>query len=97
MTLITEPYLITEDELATKIKSIKNNPDTDLIIISASHNRQADGWVVLITHTQIDLKKSHLYKIKVRDEIREKSYKNLDVLVERMKKKGAETVVINLI
>jgi hypothetical protein len=88
--------LITENELETKVRSFKDT-STDKIIVSAS--QRDDGWWVLsISHNQIleNIEHKYLYKIKIRDENKEKGYKSLDILAKRLKEIGIEVFAIVL-
>ena len=87
---------ITENELETKVKSYRGK-STDKITVSA--NQRGDGWWVLsITHNQIieNIEHKHQYKIKIRDENKEKSYGSLDILAKRLKEIGIEVFAIKL-
>ena len=94
--IIMTAEFITENELETKVKSFREK-STDKIIVSA--NQRDDGWWVLsITHNQkIENKEyNYLYKIKVRDKGKEKSYKNLNILAKRLREIGIEVFAIKL-
>jgi hypothetical protein len=83
--------LITENELEVKVRSFKDK-STDRIVVSANQ------WFLKITHTQnIENKEyKYHYKIKVRDEDKEKGYKSLDKLAKRLKEIGIEVFAIVL-
>ena len=86
---------ITENELETKVESFREK-STDKIIVSA--NQRGEKWFLSITHNQkIENKEyNYPYKIKVRDEIKEKGYKSLDKLAKRLKEIGIEVFAISL-
>jgi hypothetical protein len=87
--------LITENELETKVRSFKDK-STDRIVVSA--NQRDEKWFLSITHNQKieNIEHKYLYKIKVRDEIKEKGYKSLDILAKRLKEIGIEVFAISL-
>ena len=87
--------LITENELEVKVRSFKDK-STDRIVVSA--NQRGEKWFLSISHTQnIENKEyKYLYKIKVRDENKEKSYTSLDKLAKRLKEIGIEVFAIVL-
>ena len=87
--------LITENELEVKVRSFKDK-STDRIVVSA--NQRGEKWFLSISHTQnIENKEyKYLYKIKVRDENKEKSYTSLDKLAKRLKEIGVEIFAIVL-
>ena len=87
--------LITENELETKVKSYRGK-STDKIIVSAT--QRGEKWFLSITHNQkIENKEyNYPYKIKVRDELKEKGYKSLDILAKRLKEIGIEVFAISL-
>ena len=87
--------LITENELETKVRSFKDK-STDRIVVSA--NQRNEKWVLKISHTQnIENKEyKYHYKIKVRDENKEKGYTSLDKLAKRLKEIGVEVFAIVL-
>jgi hypothetical protein len=87
--------LITENELEVKVRSFKDK-STDRIVVSA--NQRDEKWVLKISHTQnIENKEyKYLYKIKVRDENKEKGYTSLDKLAKRLKEIGVEVFAIVL-
>ena len=88
--------LITENELEIKVRSFKDK-STDRIVVSA--NQRGEKWFLKISHTQnIENKEyKYLYKIKVRDENKEKSYTSLDKLAKRLKEIGIEVFAISMI
>ena len=87
--------LITENELEVKVKSFKDK-STDRIVVSAS--QRGEKWFLSISHTQkIENKEyKYLYKIKIRDENKEKGYTSLDKLAKRLKEIGIEVFAIKL-
>ena len=87
--------LITENELETKVESYRGK-STDKIIVSA--NQRGEKWFLSITHNQKieNIEHNYLYKIKVRDEHKEKGYKSLDILAKRLKEIGIEVFAISL-
>jgi hypothetical protein len=87
--------LITENELEVKVRSFKDK-STDTIIVSA--NQRGEKWFLSITHTQTteDKEYKYLYKIKIRDENKEKAYTSLDKLAKRLKEIGIEVFAIKL-
>ena len=87
--------LITENELETKVRSFKDK-STDRIVVST--NQRDEKWFLKIFHTQnIENKEyKYHYKIKVRDENKEKGYKSLDKLAKRLKEIGIEFFAIVL-
>ena len=87
--------LITENELEIKVRSFKDK-STDRIVVSA--NQRGEKWFLKISHTQnIENKEyKYHYKIKVRDEDKEKGYKSLDKLAKRLKEIGIEVFAIVL-
>lgn len=87
--------LITENELEVKVKNFKNKA-TDRIVVSA--NQRGEKWFLSITHNQkIENKEyKYLYKIKIRDENKEKGYTSLDKLAKRLKEIGVEVFAIKL-
>ena len=87
--------LITENELETKVESYRGK-STDKIIVSAT--QRGEKWFLSITHNQkIENKEyKYQYKIKVRDENKEKGYTSLDKLAKRLKEIGIEAFAIVL-
>ena len=87
--------LITENELETKVESYRGK-STDKIIVSA--NQRGEKWFLSITHNQKieNIEHNYPYKIKVRDELKEKGYKSLDILAKRLKEIGIEVFAIKL-
>ena len=87
--------LITENELEIKVRSFKDK-STDRIVVSA--NQRGEKWFLKISHTQnIENKEyKYLYKIKVRDQNKEKGYTSLDKLAKRLKEIGVEIFAIVL-
>ena len=88
--------LITENELEIKVRSFKDK-STDRIVVSA--NQRSEKWFLKITHTQkienianianiANIEYKYIYKIKIRDENKEKGYKSLDKLAKRLKEIG---------
>lgn len=86
---------ITENELETKVESYRGK-STDKITVSA--NKRGEKWFLSITHNQKieNIQQNYPYKIKVRDEIKEKGYKSLDILAKRLKEIGIEVFAISL-
>ena len=86
---------ITENELETKVKSYRGK-STDKITVSA--NQRGEKWFLSITHNQKieNIEYKHQYKIKIRDENKEKSYGSLDILAKRLKEIGIEVFAISL-
>ena len=87
--------LITENELETKVKSYRGK-STDKIIVSAT--QRGEKWFLSITHNQKieNIEYKHQYKIKIRDENKEKGYTSLDKLAKRLKEIGVEVFAIVL-
>ena len=87
--------LITENELETKVESYRGK-STDKIIVSAT--QRGEKWFLSITHNQKieNIEYKHQYKIKIRDENKEKSYGSLDILAKRLKEIGVEVFAISL-
>jgi hypothetical protein len=87
--------LITENELEVKVRSFKDK-STDRIVVSA--NQRGEKWFLKITHTQNieNIEHNYPYKIKVRDELKEKGYKSLDILAKRLREIGIEAFAISL-
>ena len=77
--------LITENELETKVKSYRGK-STDKIIVSAT--QRGEKWFLSITHNQKieNIEHKHQYKIKIRDENKEKSYGSLDILANDLER-----------
>lgn len=86
---------ITENELETKVESFRGK-STDKITVSA--NQRDEKWFLKISHTQKLENKEYKYhyKIKVRDENKEKGYTSLDKLAKRLKEIGVEVFAISL-
>ena len=95
LVIIMTAEFITENELETKVESFREK-STDKIIVSA--NQRGEKWFLSITHNQKieNIEYKHQYKIKIRDENKEKSYGSLDILAKRLKEIGIEVFAISL-
>lgn len=95
LVIIMTAEFITENELETKVESFRGK-STDKITVSA--NQRDEKWFLKISHTQKLENKEYKYhyKIKVRDENKEKGYTSLDKLAKRLKEIGVEVFAISL-